>query len=30
VSLRGVAYPMFTTGTVAGIRIWGLYVRPLP
>jgi hypothetical protein len=28
VALTGVAYPMYMAGTIAGIKIWGLYVRP--
>lgn len=28
VTVRGVAYPMYVTGTIMPIHIWGLYVRP--
>jgi hypothetical protein len=28
VVLTGVAHPMYMAGTIAGITIWGLYVRP--
>ena len=28
VALTGVAYPMYMAGTIVGIKIWGLYVRP--
>jgi hypothetical protein len=29
VELHGVAYPMYATGTIVAIVVWGLYVRPL-
>lgn len=29
VELTGVAYPMYMAGTIVGIKIWGLYVRPI-
>lgn len=30
VTLTGVAYPMYMAGTIVGITVWGLYVRPTP